>query len=78
MIEVMKIDMGGAAAVLGAARTLAALQPEGIEVHIAIAATENLVSGRAYKPGDILVASNGKTVEIMNTDAGADGLAACV
>ncbi len=71
MIEMMKIDMGGSGAVLGAAKTLALLKPEGIEVHFVIAACENMVAGGGMRPGDILVASNGKTVEINNTDAGA-------
>ncbi|RMZ54451.1 hypothetical protein APUTEX25_002027 [Auxenochlorella protothecoides] len=69
MIEMMKIDMGGSGAVLGAAKTLALLKPEGIEVHFVIAACENMVAGGGMRPGDILVASNGKTVEINNTDA---------
>lgn len=67
-METMKCDMGGAAAVLGAFRALAALQPK-VEVHGIIAATENLPSGRAIKPGDVVRASNGKTIEILNTDA---------
>ncbi|PSC76746.1 aminopeptidase family isoform B [Micractinium conductrix] len=69
MIEMMKFDMGGSGATLGAAKALAALQPEGVEVHFLIAACENMVDARGLRPGDILVASNGKTVEINNTDA---------
>lgn len=69
MIEYMKIDMGGAGAVLGAARTLSLLRPAAVEIHFCVAACENMISGGAYRPGDILVASNGKTVEIANTDA---------
>lgn len=68
-IEMMKIDMGGAAAVLGAAKAIAKLQPEGVEVHFISATTENMVSGHAMRPGDILTASNGKTIEVNNTDA---------
>lgn len=67
-IEMMKIDMGGAAAVLGAAKAIAQLKP-GVEVHFISAATENMVSGHAMRPGDILTASNGKTIEVNNTDA---------
>merc|ERR1719327_1254430 len=69
MIEKMKFDMGGAGAVLGASRVVAGLAPEGVEVHFIIAACENMVSAEAMRPGDILTASNGKTIEIKNTDA---------
>ena len=69
MIEKMKFDMGGAGAVLGAARSIAELTPPGIEVHFIIAACENMVSAEAFRPGDILTASNGKTIEVLNTDA---------
>ncbi|MCH9714543.1 MAG: leucyl aminopeptidase [Cyanobacteria bacterium] len=68
-IEMMKYDMGGSAAVLGAARAIAELKPEGVEVHVIVAACENMISGGAVHPGDILTASNGKTIEINNTDA---------
>ncbi len=68
-IEMMKYDMGGSAAVLGAARALAELRPAGVEVHVIVAACENMISGGAVHPGDILTASNGKTIEINNTDA---------
>ena len=68
-IEMMKIDMGGAAAVLGAAKAIAQIKPAGVEVHFISAATENMVSGHAMHPGDILTASNGKTIEVNNTDA---------
>lgn len=67
-IEMMKVDMGGAAAVLGAAKAIAQLKPD-VEVHFISAATENMISGRAVRPGDILTASNGKTIEVNNTDA---------
>jgi len=67
-IEMMKIDMGGAAAVLGAAKAVAQLKPD-VEVHFISAVTENMVSGHAMRPGDILTASNGKTIEVNNTDA---------
>ncbi|PZO19610.1 MAG: leucyl aminopeptidase [Leptolyngbya foveolarum] len=68
-IEMMKIDMGGAAAVLGAAQAIAQIKPANVEVHFITAATENMVSGHAMRPGDILTASNGKTIEVNNTDA---------
>ena len=67
-IAMMKTDMGGSAAVLGAARAIAALKPQ-LEIHFIVAATENMISGRAIHPGDILTASNQKTIEINNTDA---------
>jgi len=68
-IELMKIDMAGAAAVLGCAQVIGQLQPKGIEVHFIIAACENMISSSAMHPGDILTASNGKTIEVNNTDA---------
>jgi leucyl aminopeptidase len=67
-IETMKVDMGGGAATLGAAKAIAQLKPKS-EVHFILAATENMISGKAMHPGDILTASNGKTIEINNTDA---------
>jgi len=67
-IETMKMDMGGAGATLGAARAIAALKPD-VEVHFISAATENMIDGKALHPGDILTASNGKTIEVNNTDA---------
>ncbi|MGF1490425.1 MAG: leucyl aminopeptidase [Prochloraceae cyanobacterium] len=67
-IETMKMDMGGAAATLGAAKAIAQIKPD-VEVHFISAATENMISGRAMHPGDILTASNGKTIEVNNTDA---------
>jgi leucyl aminopeptidase len=67
-IETMKMDMGGAAATLGAAKAIGTLKPN-VEVHFIVAATENMISGHAIHPGDILTASNGKTIEINNTDA---------
>lgn len=67
-IETMKMDMGGGAATLGAAKAIAQLKPD-VEVHFVCAATENMISGRAMHPGDILTASNGKTIEVNNTDA---------
>lgn len=68
----MKGDMGGAAAVLGAMRSLAELRgrlPEDVEVRAYVAAAENMVGPRAMRPGDIYRGANGKTVEVVNTDA---------
>ena len=67
-IETMKMDMAGGAATLAAAQTIARLKPDN-EVHFICAATENMISGSALHPGDIINASNGKTIEINNTDA---------
>ncbi len=67
-IETMKMDMGGAAATLGAAKAIAQLKPDA-EVHFISAVAENMISGHAMHPGDILKASNGKTIEVNNTDA---------
>ena len=64
----MKMDMCGGAAVLGALRAIALLKPA-ISVVGIVPATENMPSGSAYRPGDIVRASNGKTIEINNTDA---------
>ncbi|KAL7137909.1 hypothetical protein ABFS83_10G126600 [Erythranthe nasuta] len=69
MIELMKFDMGGSAAVLGAAKALAQIKPSGVEVHFIVAACENMISGTGMRPGDVLTASNGKTIEVNNTDA---------
>ncbi|NCJ05791.1 leucyl aminopeptidase [Synechococcales cyanobacterium C] len=67
-IETMKMDMGGSAAAFGAAKVIGQIQPD-VEVHFIVAATENMISGHAMRPGDILTASNGKTIEVNNTDA---------
>lgn len=69
MMELMKLDMGGASATLGAAKIIGALKPKGVEIHFIIAACENMIASDAYRPGDVITASNGKTVEIINTDA---------
>jgi len=68
-IEMMKYDMGGSAAVLGAAKALGAIKPKGLEIHFIVAACENMINGSAVHPGDVVKASNGKTIEINNTDA---------
>jgi leucyl aminopeptidase len=64
----MKDDMSGAAAVLGIMKALPKLGAR-VEVHGFIAATENMPSGTAFRPGDVLRAMNGTTIEIGNTDA---------
>jgi leucyl aminopeptidase len=64
----MKFDMSGGAAVIGATAAIARLRLP-IRLVAVVGATENLPSGRAVKPGDIVTASNGKTIEINNTDA---------
>lgn len=64
----MKADMGGGAAVIGAMRTIAALN---VPLHVVglIPTADNMVSGRAYRPQEVVTASNGKTIEIISTDA---------
>lgn len=69
MMELMKFDCGGAAAVLGAARAVGDIKPEGVEAHFCVAACENMINAKAMVPSDILTASNGKTIEVLNTDA---------
>ncbi|HEX7168629.1 MAG TPA: leucyl aminopeptidase [Acidimicrobiales bacterium] len=64
----MKCDMAGAAAVIGAMAAVAAVAPKVRVVGLA-GCTENLPSGKATKPGDVLRIRNGKTVEVLNTDA---------
>jgi leucyl aminopeptidase len=64
----MKGDMAGGAAVIAATAAVAELQIP-IRILTVVAAAENLVSGNAFRPGDILRAANGKTIEITNTDA---------
>lgn len=64
----MKMDMGGAATVLGTMYVVGALQ---LPLHVVglISAAENMPSATAYKPGDIITTLSGKTVEVLNTDA---------
>ena len=64
----MKCDKGGGSAVLGIMNAVKALNFE-YEVHGIIGAVENMIGGDAYKPDDVLVAKNGKTIEVRNTDA---------
>jgi leucyl aminopeptidase len=64
----MKGDMAGGAAVIAGTAAAAALQAP-VRILAVVAAAENLVSGNSFRPGDILRAANGKTIEITNTDA---------
>jgi leucyl aminopeptidase len=81
-METMKTDMGGAAAVLAAVEAVATLGGR-IPITAWAPMTENLPSGTATKPGDVLITRSGKTIEVLNTDAEgrlilADGLALAV
>jgi leucyl aminopeptidase len=67
-MELMKYDMTGAATVMGAMRAIAQLKPP-IPILGVAPCTENLPSGKATKPGDVVKAMTGKTIEIINTDA---------
>ncbi|HEY0880218.1 MAG TPA: leucyl aminopeptidase [Archangium sp.] len=64
----MKTDMAGSAAVLGAMRVIARMQPP-FPVHAFFGACENMIGGNAYRLGDVIVSKLGKTIEITNTDA---------
>ena len=64
----MKADMGGAATVLGAMEVIGEIKPEQ-NVLAVIAATDNMVSGHAFKPDDVITSMSGKTIEVLNTDA---------
>ncbi|MCT4797449.1 leucyl aminopeptidase [Exiguobacterium profundum] len=64
----MKGDMGGAATVLGLFETLGLTRPKRNVIGI-IGATDNMISGDAFKPDDVITAMNGKTIEVLNTDA---------
>ncbi len=67
-MDQMKMDMGGAAAVIGALQVVGELK---LPLHVVglISAAENMVSSSAYRPGDILKTLSGKTIEVLNTDA---------
>ena len=67
-MDEMKFDMGGAASVLGTFRAIAQLKPN-INLVGLIPACENMPSGRAVKPGDVVKSMSGQTIEILNTDA---------
>ena len=78
-MEKMKYDMAGGAAMIGAMQAIAQLKPA-VKVIGIVCATENMPSGSAMKPGDVLIAMSGKSIEVVNTDAEgrlvlADGLA---
>lgn len=75
----MKTDMAGGATMLGVMQAIAQLKPR-VRVIAVVPAAENMPSGKAYRPGDVVTAMSGKTIEILNTDAEgrlalADGLA---
>lgn len=67
-MDTMKSDMGGAAAVAG---TMALIAKRGLKVNVisVVAACENMISGGAYKPGDVIGSMQGTTIEVLNTDA---------
>jgi leucyl aminopeptidase len=67
-MEEMRYDMAGGASMLGAMRAIARLKP-GIAVTAFVPTVENMVSGRAQRPGDVVTTYDGKTVEVLNTDA---------
>jgi len=67
-MEKMKYDMAGAAAMIGAMHAIARLKPA-MKVISVVCSAENMPDGRAYKPGDVVTAMSGKTIEIVNTDA---------
>src|SRR5690606_9048808 len=64
----MKDDMGGAAAILGALSVTDVVRPK-VRIEAIIPATDNMISGDAMRPGDVVTIRNGKTVEVLNTDA---------
>jgi leucyl aminopeptidase len=67
-MEEMKGDMGGAANVIALMAAVAATKPQ-VEVHGLLGCAENMPDGDAYRPGDVFGSLDGKTVEIINTDA---------
>src|SRR6185312_10493674 len=67
-MEKMKYDMAGAAAMIGAMHAIARLKPA-VKVISVVCSAENMPDGRAYKPGDVVTAMSGKTIEVVNTDA---------
>jgi leucyl aminopeptidase len=81
-MEEMISDMGGASAVMGAMRAIGEWKPA-LNIVAVIAAAENMPSGSAFKPGDVIRTYSGKTVEVLNTDAEgrivlADGLTTAI
>jgi len=67
-MEKMKYDMAGAGAMIGAMRAIAQLKPR-VKVISVVCSAENMPDGKAFKPGDVVTAMSGKTIEIINTDA---------
>ena len=67
-MDKMKYDMAGAAAMLGAMRAIALLKPA-VRVLCVVCSCENMPGSKAYKPGDVLRAMSGTTIEVLNTDA---------
>lgn len=67
-MDEMKMDLGGAAAVLGAMEVIGQLRPA-CNILAVIPSTENMPSGKALKPGDVITSLSGKTIEVKNTDA---------
>jgi len=67
-MDEMKGDMAGAAAVLGAMRAIGQLKPQ-VNIIAVVPCTENMPSGNAFRPGDILTSMSGKTIEVLSTDA---------
>lgn len=67
-MDAMKYDMSGGATVIGTMRAIALLKPS-VPVIGIVAAVENMPDGRASRPSDVVTAMNGKTIEILNTDA---------
>ncbi len=67
-MDEMKFDMGGAASVIGTMRAVAELKPK-VNLIGVIATCENMPSGRALKPGDVVTSMSGQTIEVLNTDA---------
>src|SRR5947209_15685930 len=68
-METMKGDMGGGAAVVAGMMAVARLAPENICVTGYVGSSENMINGRAMRPGDVLTAMTGETIEVLNPDA---------
>jgi len=68
-METMKHDMGGGGAVVAGMVGIARLKPANVQVTAYVGATENMPGGKAMRPGDVLTALNGETIEVLNTDA---------
>ena len=68
-MEWMKGDMAGAAAVIAAMRAIGLLKPANISVRGLVGTVENMIGPASMKPGDVLHTMNGKTIEVLNTDA---------